>query len=674
MCGIFGVVASNNGGIKPKQLLAITQKLFLLSESRGKEASGFAAIVDNEIKIFKMPFAADRMIKSKEYHSVFNRVFDGTDPYQVFIGHSRLVTDGYEHENRNNQPVTKNGMAVIHNGIIVNKDKLWEKYRNIERESDLDSELIPVILNNELAQTHPEEKAFQKLFSEIYGMTNIALLSTKHDNLFLATNNGSIYYLPDALQSLFLFASERFILEELIHCLRLEDHFSSGWIKQLEPISLLSVSFTDQSISLSDLKDGNGQIKNIQVRKQDRGIQELEYRTNQIFINTSLEHKEFIVPPEFMDEYEKRRERIGALKRCMKCLLPETFPLIRFDDDGVCNVCTEYLSNKTKGEKVFLQDLQPYLDSQKGDYDCLVAFSGGRDSSYMLYYLKERLGLKPLAYSYDWGMLTDLARRNQARICGKLGIEHILVSADIRKKRKNIQLNVSAWLKKPSLGAVPLFMAGDKQYFYFANLIKKQNDINAVVMGENLLEKTGFKIGFSGASQEKSGSMAYHMSTSNKLRMLYYYGQQYATNLAYINESLPDTISAYLSYYSIPHHYINFYDYIPWKEDEVEDVLLNFFDWETDPGTETTWRIGDGTAAFYNYIYYMLAGFTENDTFRSNQIREGDLSRDKAMERSIIENQPRWDSLKWYCDTIQIDFEKAISIINRTKALYDKIR
>jgi len=164
------------------------------------------------------------------------------------------------------------------------------------------------------------------------------------------------------------------------------------------------------------------------------------------------------------------------------------------------------------------------------------------------------------------------------------------------------------------------------------------------------------------------------MSTLKKLRMLYYYGQQYATNLAYINESLPDTISAYLSYYSIPHNYINFYDYIPWKEDEVEDVLLNFFDWETDPGTETTWRIGDGTAAFYNYIYYMLAGFTENDTFRSNQIREGDLSRDKAMERSIIENQPRWDSLKWYCDTIQIDFEKAISIINRTKALYDKIR
>ena len=46
------------------------------------------------------------------------------------------------------------------------------------------------------------------------------------------------------------------------------------------------------------------------------------------------------------------------------------------------------------------------------------------------------VNLKPLAFSYDWGMLTDLGRRNQSRVCGKLGIEHIIISADIRKKKK----------------------------------------------------------------------------------------------------------------------------------------------------------------------------------------------------------------------------------------------
>ena len=58
-----------------------------------------------------------------------------------------------------------------------------------------------------------------------------------------------------------------------------------------------------------------------------------------------------------------------------------------------------------------------------------------------------------------------------------LGVEHILVSADIRRKRENIRKNVSAWLKRPDLGTIPLFMAGDKQYFYYSKLLQKQNGI-----------------------------------------------------------------------------------------------------------------------------------------------------------------------------------------------------
>ena len=72
--------------------------------------------------------------------------------------------------------------------------------------------------------------------------------------------------------------------------------------------------------------------------------------------------------------------------------------------------------------------------------------------------------MNPVAYTYDWGMVTDLARRNQARLCSQLGVEHIWVSADIKQKRRNVRKNVEAWLKRPELGMVPLFMAGDKQF------------------------------------------------------------------------------------------------------------------------------------------------------------------------------------------------------------------
>ena len=151
MCGIIGIVASDKNFLKEEKLIAISKKLFLLSESRGKEAAGFAAISNNELIVHKTPFPASRLVKSKEYKNVFNHLFSSSNPVKAFIGHSRLVTDGYEHENRNNQPVIKNGMVAVHNGIIVNKQELWKKYQHVKRETELDSELIPVILHEYMA-------------------------------------------------------------------------------------------------------------------------------------------------------------------------------------------------------------------------------------------------------------------------------------------------------------------------------------------------------------------------------------------------------------------------------------------------------------------------------------------------------------------------------------------
>ena len=66
-------------------------------------------------------------------------------------------------------------------------------------------------------------------------------------------------------------------------------------------------------------------------------------------------------------------------------------------------------------------------------------------------------------------------------------------------------------------------------------------------------------------------------------------------------------------------------------------AILSLYDWEYAPDTTTSWRVGDGTAAFYNYVNYIMAGFTEHDTFRSNQIREGQISRDEALSLVEIE-------------------------------------
>ena len=60
----------------------------------------------------------------------------------------------------------------------------------------------------------------------------------------------------------------------------------------------------------------------------------------------------------------------------------------------------------------------------------------------------------------------------------------------------------------------------------------------------------------------------------------------------------------------------------------------------------------------------ILAGFTEHDTFRSNQIREGELSRQEAIEMCEDENRPRYPNIKWYLDAIGLEFAPVIKKVN----------
>jgi hypothetical protein len=324
-------------------------------------------------------------------------------------------------------------------------------------------------------------------------------------------------------------------------------------------------------------------------------------------------------------------------------------PFISFDTEGVCSYCSDYNRISHLGIAELEKVIAPFRKGA-GNIDCIVGISGGRDSTYGLHYINNELKLNPIAYTYDWGMITDLARRNISRICGKLGVEHILVSADITVKRSYIRSNVSAWLKKPSLGMIPLFMAGDKQYFYYLNRLKKQNSVRLAFLCENLLERTDFKTGFSGIYQGRiDKDRAYTLSLENKVKIALYYMGQYLLNPRYFNYSLLDTLSAYFSYYLMEREYYNIYRFIPWNEQEIIRTLRNEYDWELAPDTKSTWRIGDGTASFYNYIYYTVAGFSEIDTFRSNQIREGMLNRNEALALAYEENKPRFDSIQWYC-------------------------
>ena len=670
MCGIFGVLVKNENQYTKKDIQNFLEILFKLSESRGKEAAGLAVKRENSLNVLKLPIAAADFLKSSEYKRFADKVFDvlGRPDKQGFlatIGHARLATHGTEYFSHNNQPVIKEKAVCIHNGIIVNEKQLWEKFPALKREFEVDTEVLLSLLQLFLSETGSAVSAAAKVLGTIEGSASVAALFNSNYYLLLTTNTGSLYTCRNLKGDVFVFASERYILEQFIEKVRSISAFSPEAIQQVLPGTAMAVDVRnfglEQPIKNQDAFHDGVKIINYPVDKSTVTPQD-----SYVINNSGLQ-------PELKKDMHETWSKLysdNGLRRCVKCLLPETMTFINFDEQGVCNYCKNYEKIQVKGAASLEEEVAKYRRSD-GKPDCIIMFSGGRDSSYGLHYFKKVLKMNPIAFTYDWGMMTDLGRRNEARLCGKMGIEHVIISADVRKKRDYIHKNLEAWLKRPELGTIPLLMAGDKDLLYYTNWLRKKTKINLLVdFYAGRFEEDLFKVGFANLRTSGVHPGAQDLSFMDRMKLSAYYASRYILNPGYLNYSIFDTMFAYLNAIFSPWDCLRFFEYLKWDEKEIVSTIINEYGWETEPDTKATWRIDDGTASFYNYIYLAVAGFTEFDTLRSVQIREGQISREEGYNLIKEENKPRYEAIEWYCKTVGVDPSKAISKINSIPKLY----
>lgn len=120
---------------------------------------------------------------------------------------------------------------------------------------------------------------------------------------------------------------------------------------------------------------------------------------------------------------------MSELKKCGNCLLPETYETLVIDQDGKgCNMCRTSDFKQTgidwSKRKIMLDNvIQKYKG--KYDYDCIVPFSGGKDSTYTLYYLMKEYNLKPLVVRFNHGFMRSQHQQNTQNVLKKLGADFI---------------------------------------------------------------------------------------------------------------------------------------------------------------------------------------------------------------------------------------------------------
>lgn len=652
MCGVFGFTGVGGTPEDNPSVQDAVRSLVALSEPRGREATGVALWLPDEIAVFRRPMAPSKVLAHPDFRQFLDAALPPSDRSfdthgLAMLGHCRLVTNGTQALESNNQPVCNDRVVGVHNGIVTNPAELAGAGRldGAPPLGELDSAALFRRMSHELEDRGDTGAAVGATFTDLLGEASIAMFARDEGELVLATNAGNLYFAHAPESKRFVFASESHILRSFLR--------GSALVPAGTPVRHLAAGRAVRVI----LATGDLIERRITTTAPTAG-------SIGVADQTTVEPAKPLTSPPPRRPVVNRTHPEAALRRCARCILPETYPFIAFDAAGVCNFCHDHITQKVAGRDALMRELDRHRRSD-GTPDCIVAFSGGRDSSYGLHLLKTELGMTPLAFTYDWGLVTDLARRNQARLCGKLGIEHVIRAANIPAQRRYIRANIAAWLRRPRLGMIPIFMAGDKFFYSHARDLRKETGIDLVVFcAGNELERTPFKAGFAGVKENNYSNRLFGLAATKKAQLAAYYGLQFLANPRYFNESLVNSIRSFFTTFVGVDDFLYLFTYEPWDEATIDRTLQTRYDWETSPESNNTWRIGDGYTAFINYIYNRVAGFSEFDAFRSHQVRDRVIDRETALALVAEDNRPRLSELREFARLIGFNLEDVLSQID----------
>ena len=170
------------------------------------------------------------------------------------------------------------------------------------------------------------------------------------------------------------------------------------------------------------------------------------------------------------------------MKYCKKCLMPDTRPGIKFNDEGVCMPCVNFEKQKHTDWDARHKELEALCDKYRGKYgngyDCAIAVSGGKDSTFQVYYMKEVMKMNPVLLSVgnlDW---TETGMKNIQNIADAF-------SCDIIQMQPNP--NVTRIMAKKSLEEIgsPTWYADALIYAYPYRMVEKLG-LHLLVYGENV--------------------------------------------------------------------------------------------------------------------------------------------------------------------------------------------
>lgn len=359
-----------------------------------------------------------------------------------------------------------------------------------------------------------------------------------------------------------------------------------------------------------------------------------------------------------------------CIQRCTRCNLPANFPGINFDVQGVCSYCNSTLSSKEPEysgvealEKKVRETLAAYPNRSR-KYDCVICLSGGRDSTYLLYWVKTHLKLNILALTLSHKFLPQLTIDNIKSITSQLGVDSVFIPNDYLDDCA--QFFIGNWAKKPSAPALVNFCTGCRLGLseLVADYAKKQN-IHLMFIGDTPFEKTDHKTRIVDINPMKP----------SKKGLIAGYAREVLKNPSYLsNPRFAFLQSKELRLDSRKKEYMEsqgieliapFLEYMPWRQEDVGKVLEELH-WQKNEKFAGEWRSDCYINMVRQYYYKRMLGFNDVDVYYAKAVRFGTVTTAQAIANASAVDEDISESVKEIMkDYFGADFDKCEEKISR---------
>jgi N-acetyl sugar amidotransferase len=353
------------------------------------------------------------------------------------------------------------------------------------------------------------------------------------------------------------------------------------------------------------------------------------------------------------------------MKRCARCGLPETYETIEFDSYGVCNICRQH---EYKKDKIDWSERKKMLDSLvqdyrgKSDYDCLIPFSGGKDSTYTLYYLVKEYKLKPLVVQFNHGFMRPNLLANNERTFKKLGVDVLSFTPNWKVVKRLmleslIRKGDFCWHCHTGIFSYPMHVAikyqiplvfwGEPSSEYAAYYDYRENDIEKV-------DETRFNrfVNLGITAEDMKGMIQKDFELDPRDLAPYTYPAiRDLKRLQYQSVCLGSFIS-----WDTKRHFEVISKELGWQGDEVEGMP---------PGKYPYEKIECYMQGVRDYLKYLKRGYSRVTQMTALDIRNGRMERQEADQLVAQWEGKKPPSLKLFLEYLEMSEEEFNKIVQK---------